>query len=340
MVRVCVKTENGEPVMCERLDCYLEKFSSLRTDKNRNRWTEQTAFCAPHKPFLILSILDLIASGSISRNFIEPSFELAETFSNYWAQVMPIGTSGSMSYPFYHLASSRFWHLVSQPGTQHQKGLTISSVKRLRELYLGAKFDDDLFPLLVMETSREKIRSTLIETYFSKSTRNILTEQTKINIESSSYSTQLVTTAEPKLVYAYTGNTSPDHEKKVRAHGFRKAIVKLYEHRCALCGIRMLTPEGHTVVEAAHIVPWSKSHNDSPINGMALCRLCHWSFDEGLMGVGKDYDVLISSAVRQDKNFPGHMLTLSGRTIFKPQKTTFWPDQKNLKWHRKEKFKR
>ena len=68
---------------------------------------------------------------------------------------------------------------------------------------------------------------------------------------------------------------------KARKQGFRKAIVSLYDHRCALCGIRLLTPEGHTVVEAAHIIPWSETQDDSPINGMALCKVCHWSFDEG-----------------------------------------------------------
>ena len=64
--------------------------------------------------------------------------------------------------------------------------------------------------------------------------------------------------------------------QKIRDQGFRKAIVRLYEHRCAICGIRILTPEGHTVVEAAHIIPWSKTHNDSPQNGMSL----HQCFQE------------------------------------------------------------
>ena len=87
--------------------------------------------------------------------------------------------------------------------------------------------------------------------------------------------------------------------QKVRDQGFRKAIVRLYEHRCAICGIRILTPEGHTVIEAAHIIPWSQTHNDSPQNGMSLCKLCHWSFDEGLMGVDLDYKVMVSPSVQK-----------------------------------------
>jgi predicted restriction endonuclease len=28
---------------------------------------------------------------------------------------------------------------------------------------------------------------------------------------------------------------------------------------------------------------WSESRDDRPTNGLPLCRLCHWSFDEELM---------------------------------------------------------
>ena len=101
----------------------------------------------------------------------------------------------------------------------------------------------------------------------------------------------------------------------------------------------MLTAEGHTIVEAAHIIPWSKSQNDNPQNGIALCHLCHWSFDEGLMSVGSEYEVMISPSVRKDNNFPGHMETLTGREIFKPQSSNFWPEQENLEYHRRDVFK-
>jgi len=33
------------------------------------------------------------------------------------------------------------------------------------------------------------------------------------------------------------------------------------------------------------LIPWSRSKNDDIRNGMALCKLCHWAFDEGMMGV-------------------------------------------------------
>lgn len=326
--------------MCGKLDCYLQSFSKLRSDKSSKRWSSATCHQAPYKPLLLLSVLDLISTGSLSKNFIEPSFELAETFNNYLSKVIPVGKTASMSYPFYHLDTSEFWHLVPQPGISHQRGRTVSSVKRLRELYLGARFDDELFPLLIMKGSREKLRTVLLTTYFAADLQLTLREHAQVNTNASQYSAALMATAEQNYPYALKSDVDTEFTTKVRSQGFRKAIVTLYEHRCALCGIRMITPDGHTIVEAAHIVPWSVSYDDRPQNGMALCRLCHWSFDEGLMGVGDEYEVLVSKAVRQDNNFPGHMETLSGRGIFKPKSSRYWPDMENIQRHRMEILRR
>ncbi|PKN64416.1 MAG: hypothetical protein CVU57_15215 [Deltaproteobacteria bacterium HGW-Deltaproteobacteria-15] len=82
-----------------------------------------------------------------------------------------------------------------------------------------------------------------------------------------------------------------------------------------------------------------RSRVDLPTNGLALCRLCHWSFDEGLMGVGQQYEVLVSRRVRTDQNMPGHMLAFAGRTIVRPDEQPFWPAQDNLSDHRRRIFK-
>lgn len=323
--------------MCGTIDCYIAAFSRLRIDKNRKRWTAATTFCAPHKPFLLLSILDLIAQGKITRNFIEPTFELAETFSGYWQRVMPLCSSGNMAYPFYHMESEPFWTLVPNQGVNQPTGKVVSSMKRVRELYMGAELDAELFPLLLMEPLRRKLRDILVQTYFAPEIQSMLLEQSYVNIQANEYSIALLETGES---VSHLSAATPDTANKVRDQGFRRAIVSLYEQRCALCGIRMMTSGGHSVVEAAHIIPWCESHDDKPTNGMALCRLCHWSFDEGLMGVGESYEVLISKQVKREPNFPGHMMTLSDRTIFRPSKKVFWPAQEKLERHRKNVLKR
>jgi putative restriction endonuclease len=320
--------------MCGKIDCFIKAFAELRTDKNRKRWTVATTFRAPHKPFLLLSILDLVAQGQVTRNFIEPNFELAETFAGYWQRVMPPDSSGNMAYPFFHMDSEPFWSLVPRPGVKPSRGKVVSSMKRIRELYLGAKLDEQLFPLLLMEPLCRRLRNTLVQTYFAPEIQPALLEQSRLNIDANEYSSSLL----GKETAEYPGQYSEEDEllKKVRDQGFRKAIVTLYDHRCALCGIRIRTLDGHTVVEAAHIIPWRESHDDQPTNGLALCRLCHWSFDEGLMGVGKNYEVLVSRQVLKEPNFPGHMLTLSDRPIFRPAKSQYWPAQEKLERHRKK----
>ena len=319
------------------LEKYLNIFANLRTDKNRNRYPAATCHRGPHKPILLLSVMDLIEQGLISENFIEPSFELVETFNTYISMVLPAGWKTSMAHPFSRLDTDRFWHLITNEGYQSEHDYNVTTMARLRKIYAGARLDDFLFHFMLNPESRVRLRTVLIDTYFAPELRPALLEQASVNIAAYKYSKDLLKRVRQIPLW---GNESekPDKNIKVRDQGFRKAIVQLYDHRCALCGIKMLTQEGHTVVEAAHIKPWSESHDDRPTNGLALCKLCHWSFDEGLMSVGTIYEVLVSKRVRTEQNYLGHILTLIDRPIFKPAKEIYWPDMKYLEWRRKIKF--
>jgi len=55
------------------IEKYLQMLATLRTDRDRDRYPEITYHRAPHKPFLLLSVMDLIAQGRITENLIEPS---------------------------------------------------------------------------------------------------------------------------------------------------------------------------------------------------------------------------------------------------------------------------
>jgi putative restriction endonuclease len=51
------------------LENYLHMFENLRTDKSRDRYPEITCHRAPHKPFLLLSVMDLIAQRRTTPEF-------------------------------------------------------------------------------------------------------------------------------------------------------------------------------------------------------------------------------------------------------------------------------
>jgi putative restriction endonuclease len=42
-------------------------------------------------------------------------------------------------------------------------------------------------------------------------------------------------------------------------------------------------------VEAAHLIPFSESHDDDPRNGIALAPTLHWALDRYLIAPGPDY---------------------------------------------------
>ena len=112
-------------------------------------------------------------------------------------------------------------------------------------------------------------------------------------------------------------------------------MVNTYDHRCALCGVRIITPEGHTVVDAGHIIPWSTSRNDDIRNGLALCKLCHWNFDEGMLGVSDNYNVIVSRKIAANPNVPGFLVTLADRGIILPQDSDLWLAKEYLEEHRR-----
>jgi putative restriction endonuclease len=324
----------------KKLESYLERFAKLHSDSSRSRWPATTHYRAPHKPVLLLAVMDLIAEETVSANLIEITPDLGELFTIYWSRVMPPDQRGNLALPFFHLKNDGFWHLMPQPGKKAivEGSDQIKSVHRLRELIVGARLDEELFQLLQNDRSREQLRALLIEKYFSPELHPGLLEQGIINIEAYRYSQNLLEQAR-KQKDSEALSVGQPMRPAARDQGFRRAVVTAYEHRCAVCGIRMMTADGHTIVDAAHIKPWSISFNDNPRNGVALCKLCHWTFDEGMITVTAKYTVLTSPQIASNHNLPGHVLTLNSRPIICPEEQSLCPDLEALIWHKQNVFR-
>jgi putative restriction endonuclease len=154
--------------MDAHLSTYLHQFSHLRTDRTGG-WTATTQGQAPHKPILLLSVLDLFAQGRIATNLIAITPELGELFAAYWSKVMPAERHGNLALPFFHLRSSGFWHLLPKPGQEaaFQGTHQVDRLNQLVNLILGAQLDDVLFQLMQTVDSRNALRTILIQTYFA-----------------------------------------------------------------------------------------------------------------------------------------------------------------------------
>jgi putative restriction endonuclease len=316
------------------LENYCNQFTHLKRAPN-SVFPEFTKHKAPHKPLLLLAIMDMVKRGMITNKFIGITGELTELtllFTRYWRILMPVTRTSSIAFPFSRMNSEPFWELISTPGRQVTKVEinSISTVTQLRQLAIGANLDEELFMLMMNPESIAELTAALLRSCFSPEGARILVAEIGTQQQAYQYSMELERRAhgieEDKSVICL--------DDSVRNQGFRRAIVSCYDHRCALCGVRIITPEGHTVVEAAHIKPWSKFKDDEVSNGMALCRLCHWAFDEGLMSVNDDYSVLLSRQMWAVPNTAGILLTLANRPINLPRDEIFWPDPSRLSWHR------
>jgi len=321
------------------LDQYTQQFEQLRKDKNQNRYPAITKHAAPHKPLLLLSVLDRFAEGTVEENEIRLDPGLLDLFNDYWALIMPDQSRSKIALPFYHLSSEGFWHLIPQPGNENiiEAGRRLRTIRKLKDHTRGARLDDALHNLLVSDQPRDILRTTLIESHFAEPAHSRLVQQSTIHVEAFEYRRRLLRKARAEN----GGRTvSPSTiSEPARDQGFRQAVVGAYDHRCALSGIRILTADHHTAVEAAHIKPWSVSQNDDPRNGLALSKLCHWAFEEGLIAISSDYTILTSPELTAPYNTTGTLDTLDGRSPHLPDEDALWPSQEYLEWHRDEKFR-
>ncbi len=141
----------------DTLQKYVQKMKRLRVDRAHG--------IAPHKPLLLLAVIELIEQGQIQENKIPLSPGLAETFIKYWSKVTD--RKPNIALPFFYLKSDGFWHL--HPNAGYEKVLDvadrITAISR-REVIAYVSLDDDLFVLLTDASNREIIRQTV---YFSPS---------------------------------------------------------------------------------------------------------------------------------------------------------------------------
>ncbi len=249
---------NGQvPVLAEPL-------FNLNSDSSHN-WNEKTKGRAPHKPFLILSILDGISEGWIDSPEIVPDQELANHFFEYWDRIMGTDRTTTIALPFFHMNSEPFWSLKYK---SREKPFTYSpSWGAVKERIAHAKLDEELFKLFANTNDRDKIRNRLFETYFSDAVAVEITKVSNTNSETYQYSEKVLSLAAEPFIINHTevhNKHFRDVRKQVRHSGFSKAIRENYSDTCAICGDKVITPGGKTLVEGAHIIPWSESKMTIP----------------------------------------------------------------------------
>ena len=147
-----------------------------------------------------------------------------------------------------------------------------------------------------------------------------------------------------------------DKEKKVikatresvmRTRAFRQAVIEAYRYKCAICEMKINSPDSLSwEVEAAHIVPHSSLGRDDILNGLALCHLHHWAFDVGWFTLIDDYTINVSSKVHSLPSDFGRIgdyefirvLSSKRKKIHLPCRSKIHPHHDAIRWHRQNVF--
>ncbi|MFQ5560030.1 MAG: HNH endonuclease [Nitrospinota bacterium] len=140
--------------------------------------------------------------------------------------------------------------------------------------------------------------------------------------------------------------TKVSKETTLRKRGFRQAVTEAYDYKCAICGLKIYSPDSLSwEVEAAHIVPHRAMGKDDIWNGLALCHLHHWAFDVGWFTLQDNYKVqlspqTVSLPINFGKigNYEFLKLTANNSKILLPGRKNIYPHKNAINWHRENIF--
>jgi putative restriction endonuclease len=123
----------------------------------------------------------------------------------------------------------------------------------------------------------------------------------------------------------------------IRDRVFRRIVLRAYDQRCAVTGLKLINGGGRAEVAAAHIRPVEANGPDILTNGIALSGTAHWMFDRGLISLADDLAILVSRQVNDQDGVRG-MINRTGRALA-PQRVSERPHPHFLEWHRQQCFK-
>lgn len=279
---------------------------------------------APHRPLLLLALLDLIEEGRVPGTTLDRTPELTFRFLAYWRVVAARRSQKpDIRMPFHHLSSKGFWKAQTGDGQPSKSRNTTARV------ILDAGFREALGDA----SYRLAARQLIISRYFDKAEQLGLFAAAGLSVPTEDGTTEL-----EQRVTAATAATAAKRGREAR---FRLLVVAAYNYTCALTGYRLITMNAGSLVDAAHIHQFSASGNNHPTNGLALSKNAHWLFDNGLWTIREDFTVHVAEGHFFESHPHGlGLLSHRNQKIRLPDDELLWPAQEHLAWHRTQKFAR
>ncbi|MGB6014449.1 MAG: HNH endonuclease, partial [Nodosilinea sp.] len=103
---------------------------------------------------------------------------------------------------------------------------------------------------------------------------------------------------------------------------FRQTLLNAYGYKCAITGF-----DAGEALEAAHIIPYAKTENNDPTNGLLLRADLHTLFDLNLLAIHPDTLQVVLHPDLQNTEYR----TINGKQIRIPDVETFRPNLQALR---------
>ena len=280
---------------------------------------------APHKPILLLALIQEIEEGRITDNRVFITPELIASFREIWSRLVEGHWDCKFFLPFYHLSNDKpkFWFLNLEPGAALMLTSAYSpkSITALKDGVRYAYFADWLWELLQNADKRETLRKQLLEYYFP----NKVLRTEEIQRSTHTYLEQLELDFELNIAADKLPESYRIIEREARCAIFKSRIPQIYNFTCAVSRQRITTTGDVQMVDACHIRPWSKTKDDSIQNGIALSPTIHRAFDRGIIRINTDYSIAISEDITENEDSPFSLKQFAGKHILLPEKEKWWP---------------
>ena len=268
---------------------------------------------APHKPLLVLlALAKCLNEGRRTMEFVEIEPALRNMLSAFGPPRQVCHTE----YPFWRLQNDKLWKVTSLGPLTPRKSNTDPKKSELVKYKAEGGFPPELFSVLRSDPKLvQEIARGLLEAHFPESMHADI----------------LNTVGLPPIDAVGL--------RKGRDAEFRAAVIRAYQHRCAVCGYDVRLANADLGVEAAHIKWYQAGGPDIVSNGLCLCVLHHRVFDRGAIGVSEQGRLLVSEEVHGSKGLEEWLLRFEGKPLSKPQRKDYNPRSEFIAWHAREVFR-
>lgn len=282
------------------LDTFINHIHAMRLHRTGE------AGVALKKPLLLLLIISKLEEPTTSNvfRFSELREELENLIRDFGGRSAASGARPEQ--PFFHLGSEPFWRVVTSK--TYPPGAT-ALVSDLMAPTSYASLSDGVFELLEKSPdARSVAMNAILDQWWPDTLHQDIRNALGLN------------------------HPEGHHGKRARNPQFVSEVLENFAYSCAFCGFHSLINKRPAGVDAAHIQWHSEDGPDTVQNGIALCKLHHWAFDKGVMGLDGQSRILVARELVVQAGGGLLLQELAGRELATKPRAVL-PNDKFIHWH-------